>query len=663
MKEHSMKISADLQKKIDLLDRYDHAYYNDKPLICDVAYDLLKDSVLRALPPSHPRLAKVGHEVSSAWPKVKHSIFMGSQNKVSTEDAIRAWVKSVEQKLGVKKPLFILQHKIDGFSLEMEYLNGRLKKGVTRGNGIVGEDITPNVKLFRQVPQVLPIQRHVTARGEGVIFKDDFDAIQKETGDRYKNPRNAASGISRRLDGSYSKYIRVIAYDVNAKVKTELEKVQALKKLGFRHVQTYKCRDIDEILKVYRTYKAGKREKLPYAVDGLVLKLDSIELQERMGVSHNRPDGQIALKFESDQALTTIKDITYQVGRTGKITPVALLEPVDLMGSTVQKATLHNFAYIEEKFIGIGAEVTLEKKGDIIPQVVDIVSPGDDYVRPDKCPSCGGPLIDDDTNFWCMNIPCRERDINRIIYWIRTLDMKGFSKSFVEKLWDMEKVRSVADLYRLKPDDLTAIDGIGASTIKSFFKTLESTSEMYMEKFITALGIPTCSKSTAAALVHNFGGDWDKISSVPSDELAKLSGFGKTSAESVCSGIKEVSSMAEDLLQVIRIKQKKQGVLTGKSFCVTGSLTSMSRKEFQDFVVENGGVSKSGVSSDLTYLVTNDPTSGSGKNAKAKKLGVEVITEDQFFELVGVKPETSKDESVGEDTDGVQMVSENLFGS
>lgn len=658
-----MKISADLQKKIDLLEKYDNAYYNDKPLISDAAYDLLKDSVLRALPPNHPRLAKIGHTVSSAWPKVSHTIFMGSQNKVSNEPDIRAWVKSVEQKLGVKNPLYVLQHKIDGFSLEMEYPKGRLERGVTRGNGVIGEDITPNVKLFRQVPGVLPIQQHVTARGEGVIFKEDFDMIQKQTSDHYKNRRNAASGISRRLDGSYSKYIRVIAYDVNAKVTTELEKVQTLKKLGFRHVQTYKCRGIDEILKIYRTYKSGKRDKLPYEIDGLVLKLDSIELQERMGVSHNRPDGQIALKFESDQALTKIKDIVLQVGRTGKITPVAILEPVDLMGSTVQKATLHNFAYIEEKFIGIGAEVTIEKKGDIIPQVVDVVSPGDDYVRPDVCPSCGGPLMDDDTNAWCLNTSCREREVNRIIYWIRTLDMKGFSGSFVEKLWDMDKVRSVADLYRLKPDDLAAMDGIGASTIKSFFKTLESTSEMYMEKFITALGIPTCSKSTAAALVQNFGDDWLKISSVSANQIAKLPGFGKTSAESVCNGIQEVSAMAEDLLQVIRIKQKKQGPLTGKSFCVTGSLTSMSRKEFQDFVVEQGGAAKSGVSADLTYLVTNDPTSGSGKNAKAKKLGVKVITEDQFFKLVGGKPAAPKDDSDDKDTDDVQMVSENLFGN
>jgi len=655
-----MKVSAELQKKLDLLDKYDAAYYSvDDSLISDAAYDLFKDSVLRQLPPDHPRLKKVGHVPVSNWPKESHDIMMGSQNKVSDEKAIREWVEKKYRDLGVKDLVFVLQLKIDGYSLEAKY-EKIFKGAVTRGNGVIGENITPNAKMFRYLPGVLPVDNPVVVRGEGVLTKQAYADIQKATNNRYKNPRNAASGISRRYDGKFCKNIQVIAYDVNAKVKTEQEKAEVLKKLGFNVAKTYVCKNVDQILKVYREYKQTERDKLPYDIDGLVLKIDSLELQEKLGVKHNRPEGQVALKFDSDQAVTKVKDIALQIGRTGKVTPVAILEPVELMGSTIQKATLHNFAYIEENFIGIGAEVTIEKKGDIIPQVVDIVAPGDDYKRPTACPSCGGSLEDDSVNMWCRAPACREREINRITYWVKTLDMRGFSGKFIEKLWDMGSVQAVSDLYNLTPDDFATMDGIGAKTVKGFFKTLKGSSEMYLEKFITALGIPSCSKSTAEVLVQNYK-TWEEIVKVKPMELAKLPGFADVSSTTICAGIEDVSSMAADLLKVIKIKEKKKGVLTGKSFCVTGSLKSMGRKEFQEMVVDNGGTTKNSVSEGLTYLVTNDPGSGSRKNRDAKKYGVEIITEDGFFKLLG-KAVSQKDGGKNSDKEPEPtLISENIF--
>jgi DNA ligase (NAD+) len=658
-----MKLPVDLQKKLDRLDELDAAYHSGtgNALISDTAYDLFKDSVYRMLPPDHPRLDKVGHEVCSAWPKEKHEILMGSQNKKSTEDEIRDWVKGVLEALQVTEVKFVIQHKIDGFSLEALYDSGKLDRALTRGNGLVGDVITPNAKMFRQLPSVIPVLKNVNVRGEGVIAKSDFSIIQDKSDDRYKNSRNAASGISRGFEGKYCKHIRLIAYDINATVKTETEKIEVLNKLGFVPVWTQACSDIDEILDIYRDFRDNLRDTLPYDIDGLVLKIDDLDLQEQLGYKNNRPMGQVALKFESDQALTFIKAILLQVGRTGKITPVAVLEPVELMGSTIRKASLHNFDLISEKGIGVGAEVCIEKKGDIIPQVVDVVNAGADYIKPTVCPSCGGPVGDDGVNMWCRNKVCRERDVNRIVYWIQVIDMKGFSESFVEKLWDMEKLRTVADLYRLKVDDFIAIEGVGESTIKSFFERLQSTSTMYLEKFITALGIPSCSKSTAEDLVEKFG-SWDKITAMHPAELQRLPGYAETSARTICSGIQEVADMATELLNVITIKYKKTGPFTGLSFCVTGSLASMGRKEFEDLVVDKGGIAKKSVAEGLTYLVTNDKDSGSKKNEKALKYGVKIINEEEFLNILGERPEINKPESVVvAKSSEILIESENIF--
>lgn len=674
-----MAITAALKHNIDLLKKWDNAYYNKSdPEVSDQEYDLVKDYVLRELPPDSPELkallTKVGHKVSSGWKKERHVIAMGSQNKVSSIPAIEAWYKDVLAKLNLKSPPgFVLQNKIDGFSIEFLYEKGNLTKCITRGDGVLGELITPNAKKFRHIPHILSVKKDVIVRGEGYFLKKSFDKIQEESGNRYKNARNAASGISRRFDGTLSEYIQVFVYDVNASVKTETEKIEVIKKLGFKPVPTFYCKDLKEILKIYQEYKDDLREKLSYDIDGLVLRLDSIELQERMGTTNNRPDGQVALKFNSDQAITTLNDILIQVGRTGKLTPVGDLKPVELMGSTITRATLHNFDYIEENFISPGSEVVLEKKGDIIPQVVDIVTPGKGYTKPTKCPSCGGPLVWNDVNLWCKNNKCRDREVSRILYWVQSINMKGFSRSFVEKLWDTGRIRKVSDLYILTPDDMSNIGGLGVKTIKEFFDTLEKTKEMYLEQFITALGIPGASKGTAEDLVENFK-DWASILRIKPEDMLKIPGYAKISSETVCEGIAEIKDMAAELLKVIKIKAKKKGTLTGVTLCVTGSLESMSRKEFEDLVVAEGGSFKSSISVGLNYLVTNTPDSGSGKNSKVlylnKKMDddgtpekkIKIITEKDFIKLARIEPKKAdSDKTADRSTPEVELEFEPLF--
>jgi DNA ligase (NAD+) len=659
MTKTATSVSADLQRKIDQLEKYDNAYHNGKALISDAAYDLFKDSVIRQLPPGHPLLSKVGHAPSSQWPKERHTIFMGSQNKAVTEDEIRAWVKGALALVNEKSAEFVLQHKLDGFSLEMKY-SSVLTAAVTRGNGAVGENITPNARMFRDVPGILPIANPLAVRGEGIIPTAVYEDLQKKVGDKYENPRNAASGISRRLNGSYSTYIHVIAYDITGKASKETDKIEALKKLGFETVPTFVCHDVDEILKLYRKFKAD-RDTLPYDIDGLVLKFNSVELQERAGVDKNKPLGQVALKFESDQALTKVKAIPLQVGRTGKVTPIGEFEPVRLMGTTVSRASLHNFDYIKQLGIGIGAEVTIEKRGDIIPQIVEVVNPGKDLEKPTKCPSCGGNLYDDGVNLWCLSDKCREKDVARITYWLEMINVKGFSDRFVDALYAAGKISSVSDLYGLTEKDFAGSQGIGQKTVLQFLKTLKDTAEMTLPKFIAALGIPGCAKSTADLLSDRFG-SWGYILSATKDELTSIPGIGEVSATTILDGIKEIAPIAENILKAVRIKAKADGPLSGKSFCVTGSLAAMDRKEFYDFVAERGGTGKTSVSAGLGYLVTNDPSSGSSKNEKARKLGVKVISEDEFFKMAGGIPQApAPSDPVAVPDKSMKLITESIF--
>lgn len=649
----------DLHKKIQLIEQYDDAYYNNEAIVSDEVYDALKKDLMDNLPEDHPLKLKVGHSVKRGWDKISHEQFMGSQNKVCTEDEIRVWISNIKKKIGSNNLTFVVQYKIDGFSLGCYYKKGVLKVSATRGDGHIGEDITRNAIHFKDIVHTLPIEKNIAVRGESVIDKEWFERLQKITSNSYKNARNAASGISRRLDGKFSAYIKFIAFDVNAKVSTEIQKIETLNKLKFKTVPSFFCKNEEQVISLYKKVKDHDRAQLPYTIDGLVLKINEVAYQEMLGIDRGRPAYQIAMKFDPIGATSEIIDIILQVGRTGKITPVAIITPTLIDGSLINRLSVHNFDYIEKEGVGNGASVVISKRGDIIPQIEHVISPGNPFILPEVCPSCGGSLEHDGVNIWCHNDVCKERDINRIVYWIQTLDMKGFSEKFVERLWDLGKIRSISDLYNLTADDFIAVEGIGEKTVKAFFKTMKETSSLYLTKFITALGIPTCSKSTAEILVERYG-TWDKIASIKPSDLEKISGFAEISAGAVCEGIAEVRDMAEDLLKVIKILEVKKGVLTGMSFCVTGSLTSMGRKEFQKIVVDNGGIAKDSVSDGLTYLVTNG-NNISGKMKKAKKLNITIIDESTFLKMIPIKKNEKLDIVPDNNPNDIKIVTESLF--
>jgi DNA ligase (NAD+) len=619
----------DLEKNIRLLEQYDNAYYNESEMVSDAVYDALKDKTLPFLPPDHPLLSKIGHPPLTGIKKIQHSIFMGSQNKVINEEEITKWVNGVTSKL-TKTPVFVIQHKIDGFSLAAKYVNGKLDRVLTRGDGTTGEDITENAKMFRDLPHTLPNKESVEVRLEGYISKENWKKLVEKTGQKYKNARNAASGISRGYDGDNCQYISAIAYDIDKYNSCEESKIQSLRMLGFNVVNSLMLTNgLSEVLEVYNGYKET-RDKLIYEIDGLVLKVNETKLQDLLGIEHNKPNGQVALKFEAAEGISKILDIIPQVGRTGAIFPVAVIEPVDILGATITRVGMHNYGYIKDLNATIGSMVVIERRGDIVPKLVEVIDGGGEFPIPSKCPSCGEDTRFDGIQLWCDNDNCDSRKIATLLNWIVELGIKGLSDSFVEKIYKYG-IKDIHEMYTMSVEDLNSA-GVGDAAMTLFINELDRTSKMSLTKFIAALGMPSVGLSKAEILVSNFK-TWDAIKKVTPSDFDKIYGFADISSNNVCNEISKVKDEADKILNFI-VLEDKVGPLSGMSFCVTGALVSMKRDGFKDLVLNNGGSFKTSVSNGLTYLVTNDKDSGSSKNQKAAKYGTKIIDEEEFLNLL-----------------------------
>ena len=629
-----------LQEMIDRLVEAEKAYYNAtdggaaKTLMEDEEYDALKDEVYRRLPADHPFLDKIGHTPVSNWPKVEHQMLMGSQNKAKNLDEFMEWAGKFHSPSGV----YLVQDKLDGFSIELVYADGKLDIASTRGDGSIGENITENAKMFRGLPHRIPIKGKIRVRAEGHITKADYAKFPQ--GD-YKNARNAASGISRRYDGSQSRYISVRAIDIHTDdfervrldvrpdlMSTEYAKTQVLLALGFKIPSSRIC-PLNEVENIYSYYVyGGGRDKLSYDIDGLVVKINDLAEQQHYGIDHNKPNGQIALKFDPAFGQTKVLHIASQVGRTGVLVPVAHHDSVDILGATHTTTGLHNWGYVVENRIADFSEIIIEKRGDIIPKVTEVVANHGDAVPPAKCPKCGEPTRFDGVNLWCGNRQCEGRRLQSILHWFVTIGMKGFGESTFETLMKYG-AGSIRHIYNITPEALHEI--MGKKSAQNFIKELDRTMTMTEGTFLAALGVTGLGQSKSEAVIKAFG--FENVFDIDPKELAKTYGFADISSESICSGLAEVKDLARELLSVVVVKSYS-GNLSGKSFCGTGALKTMSRDGLKQKIVENGGIYKTSVSMGLDFLVTNTPDSGSSKNKKAQKYGTIIITEDQLLELI-----------------------------
>jgi len=606
------------------------AYYNSgHPIMSDQEYDSLIEMV-KASEPDHPILSKIGHTPSSMWKKASHNMPMGSLEKVNTEEEFRKWASKYPSQR------FILEYKLDGLSVSLDYKDGQLVRGVTRGDGLEGEDITPNVLRMRDVVKTIS-GFSGSIRAEIVLSKHEFNRINMSLPekDRYSNTRNAAAGICRRLDGLYCDYLYVIAHDLMGP-HDEDRKIVILRDWGFMTACSKESwvGDIETIIKGYNETKAI-RKSLPMDIDGMVVKVVSRDVQEKAGFTAKKPKAQTAWKFDAPSCASTLQKTTWELGRTGVLTPVGHIDPVTIDGSVIRKVTLHNIAEIKRLGIGIGDLVVVAKMNDVIPKILSVIEHRNNPIDiPTLCPICSTELINDDIRLMCPNDFCVAKEYNRILHWIKSMVIDQFGEALLDVLYESGKVRHIKDLYALKDLDISSLEGWGEQSAGTIIGNIQKSLETTETRVLAALGIPTISDRTAEELIKVFGSIKD-LMGVSRDQIASLKGFSDISADKIILGLTKYGPELIELVQLIKkpLQQSSNGILFGKSFCFTGAMEHP-RPYYQGLVTENGGKNLSSVTKDLNYLVCNEDK-GSTKSQKAAKYGIKIINEKEFLGMIG----------------------------
>ena len=632
------KPAARIAELAKLLRKYKDAYYNGTPLVSDAAYDALEDE-LRELDPSNPVIASVGAPAQkvTAWEKARHAIPMGSLNKAVDEEEFRQWADRCNE-LGKKQKLkeitndLFVTEKLDGLSLAVTYDKGKLVDAITRGDGQVGERILSNACRMKGVPGKLKGNHSITVRGEIILKLSDM----KKAFPGAANPRNQASGTSKRLDGVGCEHLTVMFYDIDGiDADTEEKKTEILQELGLL-VPNFKACDLDGALKWHAEYHKTKRGKLDYEIDGLVVRANDTHVQHMLGELNNRPRAAIAFKFASQAKVTTLIDIVWETGSSGRVSPVAVVKPVVLAGATVQRASLHNASMIAELDIGIGDEILVSRRNDVIPYVEEVVQKkGKTAKPPSKCPTCSSALEKSGEYLSCRNRKCQALVEGRIENWIDATGVLEWGDKLINQLVEAKLVSEPADLYKLKPEQIAKLERRGLVIAKKVLENLMTRLPLQLPVFLAALGIENFGLQTAKAIVAAGYDTLDKVQKASAADLAAIPGVGPSKGKAAYDGIKERKAEIARLVAagVDPVTKAKAGPLLGKTFCFTGAL-SRPRKEFEQMVEEAGGTLLAGVTKELQFLVMADPSSGSSKSQKARQYGTQCIDEAGFLAMI-----------------------------
>jgi len=605
-----------------------HHYYNGQSKVNDKVYDAWCDE-LRLLDPTNKAVTAIGAPVASAWLKAKHQIPMGSLNKVNTPIEFSKWTSDV----ACNDELFVTQ-KLDGLSIELIYENGILIQAITRGDGDIGEDITTNVRKMSGVQQQLPTSFNGSIRGEIIMLKSKH---QKHFSDK-ANPRNAASGVSKRLDGVGSEHLSIIFYQALGDVdfKTEVEQFEWLKAQGVMIPDYWVFKNASEVNLHWRNYQDNYRNKLDYDIDGFVIHINDMAKQISLGDKDLRPLGAIAFKFDNETRESVIRDIVWQVGNSGRLTPVAVIDPVSLVGATITKASIYNMSYIEDLGLDIGATVLVARANDVIPRIEELVKGTGKVAKPPtKCPSCGRAVVMIGENLTCVNAAtCPAQVVGRIKNWISELNVLEWGDTLIERLVETKKVTTVADLYKLTVDDLAGIDRMGKKSAQKCYDNLWAASEISLDIFLGALSIPMIGATTIRQIMNAGYDTLEKFCQLKSQHFEMVVGVGPSKAESLANGLIQNQQIILELLNNgVKIKTKVIGKLTGASVCFTGSMKNK-RQVLEKMAADAGADVKSSVGKGLTYLVIADPNSTSSKAVAARKLGITLISEEEFLGLI-----------------------------
>ena len=678
MKEKYEKLRKEIEK-------HNNLYYNeDNPIISDMEYDKLIRE-LRDLEESNPDLKveyeiknskvgsgseksenenvspteKIGGIASEKFSKVRHRVPMLSLSNTYNISEIEDFDKRVKKIIDVKKKIdYVLELKLDGLSISLIYENGVLKQGITRGDGQIGEDVTENIMEIESIPKKLKEPISLEVRGEVILPISEFGRINQEREDEgedvFANPRNAAAGTIRQLDKSIVKERKLdcyLYYLVNAEkygMKTHKESIEYIEKLGFKTTKIFELYNdfgkLEKAIDVWRT----KREKLDYETDGLVIKVNEFEHYDELGYTTKSPRWAIAYKFPAEQVKTKLYDVTFQVGRTGVVTPVAELEAVNLSGSVVKRASLHNFDEIRRKEIKIGDNVIIEKAAEIIPQVVNVVfedRKGDekDIEVPTNCPICDSELVKEEGQvaLKCLNPQCPEKVKREIAYFVSrdAMNITGLGEKIVEKFIELGKIKTVIDIYSLKnyAEELENLEKMGKKSVENLINSIEESKKQGFSKVLYALGIPFVGKFNANLLTKNYN-SIELLKEKSIEDLLEIKGIGDKVAVAVHTYLNDENNWAKIValkeigLQFETEKAKEEKIednpIKGKSFLATGKLEKYKRNDIKDIILAKGGNYLSGVTKKLDYLIAGEKAGS--KLSKAEELGVRVLTEEEF---------------------------------
>lgn len=649
---------------------HNYRYYTlDDPIITDAEYDSLLLNLL-SLEEKYPDLVdansptqRVGGEPKSVLEKVEHPIPMVSLKTVYEQENIESFDRSCKEGLGVEVVDYTAEPKFDGLAVELIYEKGGLVQASTRGDGITGEDVTSNIRTIADVPLQLdafegkPLPTRLVVRGEVYIELEEFNQLNRQRSEEeeslFANPRNAAAGSLRQLDPSVtaSRPLRIFLYGIaeaeGYEFKTQYEVLRTIQKWGLRvNLQnTRLCNGIEELLQ-YHQKMDEKRDSLDYEIDGVVFKVNSLASQEKLGMRTRDPRWAVAYKFKPRQATTKLLDITVQVGRTGRLTPVAELEPVNIGGVTVSRASLHNQSEIDRKDIRKGDTVIVERAGDVIPQVVKPIEDlrnGSEkkFKMPSKCPVCKSEVVmsDDKKSAQCPNISCPAQLRRGIEHFVSRdgLNIEGLGKKRVKQLMEEGLLTSIQSLFDIDVADLLEIERFGEASAEKLVAQIQSSKEQSLDRVIFALGIPTVGLSTARLLAREFS-TIDNLMNASQNQLEHIDSVGPEVAKNIVSYFSNPSirKMIHELqkrgLNMRNDVDVSSDALSGMTFVFTGTLERMTRSEAQKMVENLGGKASSSVSAKTSYVVAG-PGAGS-KLEKAEKLGINVISEKDFIEML-----------------------------
>lgn len=632
------KQRARIDELAQRVERYRASYYAGHPEISDAAYDALEDE-LRALDPTHPVLARVGSSsLVTEWEKARHEIPMGSLNKVVNEDELRAWALRCEELLAkekhtpVEQDLFVAE-KLDGISIEVLYRDGKLVDAITRGDGDWGERITPNVARMKGVPARIRDKGHLSVRGEIILRLSDM----KRHFPGVMSPRNMAAGASKRFDGQGAEHCTVMFYDVaeHAEIPTCRRRFEWLRELGFATPRAA-YGTLSDVIELYKQYGSELRSALDYEIDGLVVYVDSLHAQTLLGDLNRRPRGAVAFKFASPAKVSKVVAIQWDTGPSGRVTPVAIVEPVELAGAMVQRASLHNMANVKSLGIGVGDEVLVSRRNDVIPYVEEVVDKrGPAATPPATCGVCGAALVTEGEYLLCRNTSCRALIEGRIHNWIDAIGALEWGDKLIEQVVAAGLVREPLDLYKLKVKDIANLERRGEKIAKKCLDQITSRLPLTLPVFLTALGIENFALQTARLIVSAGYGTLDKVLAAKESDLAAIPGLGAIKAAAIVRGLAARKDEIDRLVAagIVPVALEAEGPLAGLTFCFTGSGTRP-RGELTQLVESNGGRVLGSVTKELNYLIIADPSSTSSKAEKARKYGTKLITEEDLDRLL-----------------------------